>query len=191
MLFEKEDVTRMSLKQGEMVFKQNAEGDGIYIVEHGAINIVKLVDGEQVNLAILRDGEMFGEMAVIDGSKRMASAIALKNSTVIKVGKELLEHKLRNTDSFIRALLNILVGSLRDVHRVYMTRPRSINDHINALAFHVHGFRKTLDSVNDQNLVLDGHKYADILEANVKSMRKTFKGYRDKREDIFSGGGNG
>ncbi|MDH5750702.1 MAG: cyclic nucleotide-binding domain-containing protein, partial [Rhodospirillales bacterium] len=83
MLFEKEDVTRMSLKQGEMVFKQNAEGDGIYIVEHGAINIVKLVDGEQVNLAILRDGEMFGEMAVIDGSKRMASAIALKNSTVI------------------------------------------------------------------------------------------------------------
>ncbi len=191
MLFEKDDVNRLTLKKGETVFEQNAEGDGIYIVDHGAINIVKVVDGERVDLAVLRDGEMFGEMAVIDGSRRMASAVAAEDSTVIKIEQGLLEHKLKNTDPFIRALISILVGSLRDVHRVYINRPRSINDHINALAFHVNGFRETLDSVDVEELVYAGHKYAEILQTNVRGLKKAFKEHQDKRQDVFPGAGKG
>ena len=70
-------------KQGDIIFKEGDAGDAAYIVETGSIGIFKTVDDTDLQLATIRVGELFGEMAIIDGSKRMAHAVALEESVIV------------------------------------------------------------------------------------------------------------
>jgi CRP-like cAMP-binding protein len=54
-------------------------------------------------------------MALIDNQPRMASARAVEQTTLVIVTHDVFEKKLRETDPFIRALLNIFVRSIRQM----------------------------------------------------------------------------
>jgi CRP-like cAMP-binding protein len=87
-------------------------------------------------LETLKGGELFGEVAIIDGSPGMAEAVTLEDSVIIKVPKDVLETKLARHDPFLRALVPILVNNLRNVHRAYMHWPRSVHDWLTLFATH-------------------------------------------------------
>ena len=53
-------------------FQKGDPGNAAYIVESGSVGIFKSDKGEDVQLATMNMGELFGERAIIDGSKRMA-----------------------------------------------------------------------------------------------------------------------
>ena len=89
---------------GDDVRKDHGEkGDAMFIVESGSIGIVKEVEGETIRLATLNDGEVFGEMAIIDGGKRMASAVAREDGVVLGIPGERMEAKLAEYDPFLQA----------------------------------------------------------------------------------------
>ncbi len=67
------------------------------------VGIVKEVEGETIRLATLNDGEPFGEMAIIDGGKRMASAVAREDGVVLGIPGERMEAKLAEYDPFLQA----------------------------------------------------------------------------------------
>lgn len=60
-------------KTNEIIFSQGDVGLGMYIIERGSVEIV--CDPERHILAELRDGDFFGELALLDDSPRSASAI--------------------------------------------------------------------------------------------------------------------
>lgn len=71
-------------KKGEIIFYESEPGVGMYVIENGKIGIYKNFDLEsKEELAILRSGEFFGEMALLDESPRSASAVALENTSVL------------------------------------------------------------------------------------------------------------
>ena len=53
------------LQKGEVLFNDGEPGEAAFIVDSGAIGIYKLVEGEEVELAVLNPGELFGEMAIV------------------------------------------------------------------------------------------------------------------------------
>ena len=67
----------ISYKQGEMIFRQGYPADHAYIVHKGAVAIFQEeASGSEKQLAVLRSGEMFGEMGILDDAPRNASARA-------------------------------------------------------------------------------------------------------------------
>lgn len=64
-------------RAGEVIFRQGYPGDHAYIVQSGEVAIIKEHDdGSREQLAILKAGEMFGEIAVMDDVNRTATAQA-------------------------------------------------------------------------------------------------------------------
>lgn len=116
---------------GRKVFVQGDIGDAAYIVENGAIGIYRETEeGKQVHLGTLTKGSLFGEMAVIDDGKRMASAVALEGSTLLRIPADQMKTKLAKADPFLKAVLKIMLDNLRNVHQIYVKRPRSFQDHV-------------------------------------------------------------
>ena len=105
---------RQTYQAGERIFKQGDEGNMAYVVQSGEVEIVKEIDGVETVLGTIGQGGIFGEMALIDSQPRMALARCKKGSTIIVITRAMFEQKLNKTDPFIRGLINILVGHIRE-----------------------------------------------------------------------------
>ena len=116
MFFEGGGTKKRFLKEGEVLFRDGDAGDAAFIVDSDHVGIYKSVEGEEVELATLKPGELFGEMAIVDGFRRMAHALAKEDSVVIEIPAAALEMRLKKVDPFLKALMNILVNNLRSVH---------------------------------------------------------------------------
>lgn len=71
-----------------IIFQEDSSGNDFYIVVSGAVRISKMISelGEEA-LAIMREGEYFGEMALIDQATRSATAITHENSTLLVISR--------------------------------------------------------------------------------------------------------
>ena len=107
---------RRILQTGDFVFKEDEEGDQAYVVEDGAIEIVREnSEGEDIVLGTVEKGGIFGEMALIDDQPRMAAARARASSVLIVIDRNMFHAKLANCDPFIRGLLGIFVRNIRSM----------------------------------------------------------------------------
>ncbi len=112
---EKGILERATFAAGDTIFKEGDAGDKAYVVQSGAVEIVKNIDGKDIVLGTIDQGGIFGEMALIDDQPRMASALAREGTTLIVVSRTLFTAKLAKTDPFIRGLLNIFAENIRNM----------------------------------------------------------------------------
>jgi CRP-like cAMP-binding protein len=76
-------MVKVAFKAGETVFLEHEPGDALYLVDSGSVRIwVRDADANEVTLSELKPGDFFGEMSVLDGGKRSASATAVVDSTL-------------------------------------------------------------------------------------------------------------
>jgi len=104
--FEKE------LVKGERLFKEGDPGYEIYIIKKGKIRIYKELEGEEKTLAILKEGEIFGEMAVLDGKPRSASAQAVEHTVLEVLNKQSILNVI-NSHPLLKFLIDTLIERLR------------------------------------------------------------------------------
>jgi CRP/FNR family cyclic AMP-dependent transcriptional regulator len=106
-------IERRSYKAGETVFREGEQGSSAFVVQSGEVVISKVVDGKDQELAVVGKGGIFGEMALIDEQPRMATAKVRDGATIMTISKLIYKDKLKQSDPFIRALLRILVETVR------------------------------------------------------------------------------
>ena len=100
---------------GTVIFAEGIPGYRVFIVQSGLVESSKIgANGERV-IGYVGGGELFGEMAPIDGAPRMASATAVKDTKCIVMREDVLAAKLAGADPFVRDLLFVLVRGLRQV----------------------------------------------------------------------------
>jgi CRP-like cAMP-binding protein len=75
------------------------------------------VNGQEVIHAVLRPGDIIGEMALIDDRPRSASARASSAATVVVVPRKLFLHELERTPSIIRKLVASYIDIIRNRNR--------------------------------------------------------------------------
>lgn len=74
---------------GEFIFLEDSEGEQCFFVVQGSVKVTRLSkDGREVILAMLNEGEFFGEMALLDGESRSANVIALEETEVLTLNRE-------------------------------------------------------------------------------------------------------
>ncbi len=71
------DVNRRRFERDHFIFREHESGERAYIIAEGNVEILKESAEGLVSLRILKEGAMFGELALIDDSPRMASAKAV------------------------------------------------------------------------------------------------------------------
>jgi len=77
-------VHRRQYAAGEYIFTQGDPGLGMYVIENGKVEIIFCDDaGTEKKLAVLSDGDFFGDLSLLDESPRSATAIAKTESKII------------------------------------------------------------------------------------------------------------
>lgn len=103
----------LSVPAGEVLFEEGALGSAFYVVLDGAVSIQRAMPtGPAHELALLHPGECFGEMALVDGAPRMASATAEVDVMLARLGREAFEARLADGDPVATALLRSMSKTL-------------------------------------------------------------------------------
>ena len=71
--------------KGTMVFSECQSGQDMFIIQDGQVKITKIVNGTEVILAVLKKGDFFGEMALLENKPRSASIIAFEDCYLMVV----------------------------------------------------------------------------------------------------------
>ncbi|MEG3620258.1 cyclic nucleotide-binding domain-containing protein [Magnetovibrio sp. PR-2] len=171
--------------KGDVIFNEGDVGNAAYIVNSGAVEIVKKVEGENIRLAVLHEGELFGEMALMDGSPRMASAFALDETVVTRVTSLMFNHKLEHEDKFVQGLFRVMMNNLRNVHKCYTKRARSVEDHIGSLEYHTSKIEKYLDKPDCAQISTEAQSYLNEVHSNLKALKKVFANHKDRRSGVL------
>ncbi len=98
-----------TFQDGEIIFEQGSAGDWIYIIEEGAVELLKQVGSEKVSVSILQAGDMFGEPAYFAGIPRTVKAIALGATTVGIIDRNFLDREYNKLSGSFRMIIKNLV----------------------------------------------------------------------------------
>jgi CRP/FNR family transcriptional regulator/CRP/FNR family cyclic AMP-dependent transcriptional regulator len=121
-MWEKKPRYERQLMPGEVLFKEGDTGEEMYFIRKGKIKISLGEEEQEKVLAILKDGEFFGEMAVIDGSPRSASATSIEETDLLIIDKESFVSKI-NENPLIAFIIEALTKRVRilDQQLKYLT----------------------------------------------------------------------
>ena len=107
---------RLTLADGEIVFREGSPGNKMYVILAGAVRISRSLgtSGEE-ELAVLGQGQLFGEMGLIDSAPRSARATSLREGTILL---EITENSMRELSGpviykFYRNFASLLARRLR------------------------------------------------------------------------------
>lgn len=97
--------------KGDIIFEQNASGNEMYIVQSGKVKL--LVQDNKIALATLGPGEILGEMTLIDGSPRSATAIAEEDTRVIALDRSKFLYLINQQPQVAINVMRILTRRIR------------------------------------------------------------------------------
>lgn len=103
--------------KGTMIFSECQNGSDMFIIQDGAVRITKVVDGREVILAVLKKGDMFGEMALLENKPRSASAIAHENCRLMTVNRKNFDQMVATQPQLIARLTTTLADRLWSMFR--------------------------------------------------------------------------
>jgi CRP-like cAMP-binding protein len=113
-----EHVAERVVERGQCVFVQDEPGDRMYVLAEGAVKLfVASRNGGIVELVRHRPPATFGEVALLDGGPRSASAEAVERSTLLVVTRPELLRLLRSDEQVAEALLSTLGAMVRRTTR--------------------------------------------------------------------------
>jgi len=118
-------VTARQFDAGEVIFRENDIGETAYVIEHGQVEILKGIDGENVHIAYIGRGEPFGEMSIIDDKPRSATVVAVEKTTVREIHRDEFVQALQSQPAIALSLLKILFQRLRDANAAILQLHRS------------------------------------------------------------------
>ena len=104
----------MSFKAGQTIFSRGDAGTEIFIVTEGRVRLSVLsAEGRALSFKLAGPGDIFGEVAVLDGGTRSADAIAVTRVTVLALTQARIEQLLASNPRVARAAIAYLCGRLR------------------------------------------------------------------------------
>lgn len=108
-----DELDREVFAGGQCIFNNGDTGDCAYLVEDGTVEIIAVNRGREQRIGLLRKGEMFGEIALIDHQLRTATARAVEKATLVPIPRKLVDSLLEKSDPILRHLLLVILERYR------------------------------------------------------------------------------
>ncbi len=106
-------------KKDDIIYSHNDLSDKIYLIESGE---VKILSKHGLQLGVLKEGEIFGEVGHIIESARSVTAIALTNTLIKVIDEKAIKEKMNNADPVLSAIirgLSLRIGDANDLAEKY------------------------------------------------------------------------
>jgi signal transduction histidine kinase len=100
----------MEYQKGHYVFKKGDEGDAVFIITEGSVS----VKDEDLVLSTLKEGDVFGEYALIDNKSRSASIFAEETLRILRLDRTSFSRLLTENKEIQNGLLHLFVNRLRE-----------------------------------------------------------------------------
>jgi EAL domain-containing protein (putative c-di-GMP-specific phosphodiesterase class I) len=124
---------REYFKPQDLVFNWGDPGDSAYVIEEGCVEVLAGEGALQRRIALLTEGAMFGEIALLDQQPRTASVRALVPTRLIRIDRSHVEELLLRADPVIQYLLGLLLSRFRRTHDVAGQAPENLDLHSSAM----------------------------------------------------------
>ena len=100
-----------------MIFSEAQSGSDMFIIQRGEVSITKVVNGNEITLAVLKKGDMFGEMALIENKPRSANAIAHSDCTLMVINRSNFNQMVATQPQLVAKLTTTLADRLWSMYR--------------------------------------------------------------------------
>lgn len=107
-------LTECELTRGDTLFCEGDVGDKAYIITSGEIEILKAAADRQVRIAVLGEGIIIGEMALLTAEPRNATARAASDVTLVSIPKKTFDEVLQTSAAASRALFDVFLQRWRE-----------------------------------------------------------------------------
>lgn len=104
-------------ENGQVIIAEYEPGDSFYLIQSGKVRLVKCVNDTLKNLDILKPGEFFGEMAILDNSPRSATCMAAGHVKCLEFNKENFELLITGNPQIALVLLKLFCKRIYDQKR--------------------------------------------------------------------------
>jgi CRP-like cAMP-binding protein len=122
-MFDQQLVKKYSkvFKAGSQIFSEGDFGREMYIILKGEVEIFRILDGKKSQLAVLKQGDIFGELAIIDKFPRSANAVALTDSVVLAVNSSAFESVILESKDFTKKIIKLLSTRIRRTNDIVLS----------------------------------------------------------------------
>jgi CRP/FNR family cyclic AMP-dependent transcriptional regulator len=137
---------------GNVLFREGEQGEEMYVIQTGLVQILKQVGGDMRPLATLGRGEFLGEMAILNGKPRTATAVVLESARCLVIDAATLEQMISNNAEIAVRLVKKLARRLDAADELIqiLLHPDPNARVLHGLKRHAEGLGK----VTDQGVVL-------------------------------------
>jgi len=153
-------VNEVSFNKGDIIFSEGEKGDIVYLIKSGEVKIFKMSENTQHVLAIIGEGNFFGEMAVIEKKPRSATVEAYTDVKLIKFNKEAFVLNITQ-NPFVEYIINELINRLRNTSNKF--KLLAIPDDALRFATMLLKRGKNFESGNDNEIIIPA-------ETDIKSL---------------------
>jgi CRP/FNR family cyclic AMP-dependent transcriptional regulator len=102
-----------TFQDGQIIFEEGSNGDWIYVVEEGEVEISKSVGGQKIVVEILKESDVFGEIAYIDKTPRSATATARGTTVVGIIDRDFFDAEFNKISADFQKILKTVALRLR------------------------------------------------------------------------------
>ena len=104
-------------QKNNMLFAEGEPGEELFIIQKGSVSIAKIVDNKEVLLALLKAGDIFGEMALLEAKPRVANAVAHEDCQVLTVNRANFEQMIKTQPQLIAKLTTLLAERIWFIYK--------------------------------------------------------------------------
>ncbi len=102
-------------KTGDVIVEEGQTGNGVYVIAEGKVEVIKgMGSASPQRVAVLDQGEVFGEMALLDELPRSASVRALEDTTCVGIDRWLFINQLMKDPQVAITMMQVLAQRLRE-----------------------------------------------------------------------------
>ncbi len=101
-------------EDGQVIFKEGTYGDWIYLIDDGAVEISKEIEGKKVVVGILKEGDILGELAYIAKIPRTADATAVGRTVIGIIDRNFFDQEFNKLSADFQKMIKMVAGRLKN-----------------------------------------------------------------------------
>jgi CRP-like cAMP-binding protein len=126
LVFDPNDMNR-TYQKNDMIFAEGEPGEEFFIIKSGSVKIAKVTNKNEILLAVLKAGDIFGEMALLESKPRTACAVANEECQLMAVNRTNFDQMIKTQPQLITRLTTMLA------ERIWMSFKQLANTRISDL----------------------------------------------------------